>query len=288
MTWSELASVLQREYTTFTTANHQTVHIRDSGQLCVLGVAKSHPQIQSPNEVTHVSFSSSTCSLLHTEPAGKKKIGACRVRPGDEIATVRTSDGGSFRIFACMAGAVIEINRRLVDEPGLLMRAAGYLCVLQPQGSRQYPANTTAVISSCAAFRSPDEIAQVQGKRTAGGAVAGCAPMSKKQAKKTCWEFSKGTCKLGAGCRFLHETAADQIAARAARKAAAAAAVAATDAVVPVALATAPIGAAATANVATTLAAAATVSTLGLSSSTSAAALPVERALALPTDPVTF
>eukprot|EP00966_Prymnesium_polylepis_P207309 4801967-Prymnesium_polylepis.1 len=73
--WPRFPSVLQRYYETFTTSNHQSVHKNANGcapsatpcsrrphsqcsllrvrhRLCVLGIAPTHPLLQSPAEIT--------------------------------------------------------------------------------------------------------------------------------------------------------------------------------------------------------------------------------------------
>lgn len=190
--------------------------------MCVLGVALTHPCMQSPQTITSVTFTSHTSSLLHAEVKGRKKTGACVVGELDPVAIVSTSGGHSFRIYACVPGAVVEVNRRLIDDPGLLAdpSGAGHVRLLKPKGSRRYPATTRGVGEACSAFRAPDEllVPDLQGQGSKRSMQTEVVPQSRKQAKKTCWAYGKGMCK-DSRCRFLHETAAEQIAARAARKA---------------------------------------------------------------------
>lgn len=58
---------------------------------------------------------------MEAEVSGKKKGGAVFMSPRDMICSVSLSDGSSFKIFACVRGSIIEINKRLVGEPELLM-----------------------------------------------------------------------------------------------------------------------------------------------------------------------
>ena len=109
--------------------------------------------------MTKITFSQHTSNLLQAEIKGKKKEGASLVRERDPIATVHTSGGHNFTLYACVAGAVFEVNRRLVDEPGLLSNNDGssYVCVLRPKSSRRHPASATDVGVACATFKTPDE-----------------------------------------------------------------------------------------------------------------------------------
>jgi glycine cleavage system H lipoate-binding protein len=57
-------------------------------------------------------------TVLCTPPQGAVKLGA-----GDPLCRVACTDGRSFTLRACVAGQLIEVNKRLRDQPALLQTA---------------------------------------------------------------------------------------------------------------------------------------------------------------------
>eukprot|EP00965_Chrysotila_dentata_P214733 6188352-Pleurochrysis_carterae.AAC.2 len=130
--WAVFPSVLERYYTAHCTSNHQTLHVHSNG-LCLLGISPDHPKLQPPLKVTSVAFRDhDSKNLLTNDVHGKKKAGAVFLLPRDMICQVgisqakeehkacfrvTVSDGSTFVVYACVRGSVIEINRRLLDNP---------------------------------------------------------------------------------------------------------------------------------------------------------------------------
>ena len=80
--------------------------------------------------------------------SGKKKGGAVFMGPRDMICTVNVSDGSSFKMYACVRGSIIEINKRLVDEPELLSAdpQVGSRHVVPSQGWGRRPGRALGVV----------------------------------------------------------------------------------------------------------------------------------------------
>ena len=57
---------------------------------------------------------------METEVRGKKKAGAIFFLPRDMVCTVTLSDESTVTLYACIRGSVIEVNRRLLQNPELL------------------------------------------------------------------------------------------------------------------------------------------------------------------------
>jgi len=97
--------------------------------------------MQPPRVVKNVAFRThDSKNLMEAEVSGKKKGGAIFMSPRDMICTVTMDDDSSFRVYACVRGSVIEINKRLVDEPDLLGSdplGGGYIAVMLPRISEK-------------------------------------------------------------------------------------------------------------------------------------------------------
>ena len=206
--WAQYPSVLERYYNTYTTSNHQALHVHSNG-ICLLGLARTHAALQPGVRVTRVAFRDHDGkNLLATDVRGKRKNGAIFFNPRDMVCELGTSDGATHTLYACVRARVIEINRRLVDDPSLLADAhlGGYVAVLMPKIDEK-----RSIGEACMEFdhaspldapsgnlkrRQENEARWGGGKRPRGG--------------KICWEFErKGTCKFGSKCRFVHGAEVD-------------------------------------------------------------------------------
>ena len=133
--WARHPSVLKRYYTTYTTSNHQCLHVHSNG-VCVLAVAPTHPILQPPLRVTGIAYRThDSKNLMQTATAvhGKRKLGAVFILPRDMVCTATISDGSTVTFYGCVRGSVIEINQRLIDRPELLGTPEGYIAVLMPR-----------------------------------------------------------------------------------------------------------------------------------------------------------
>lgn len=135
--WPIYPSVTERYFTTYVTSNHQALHVHSNG-ICLLGLAPSHPLLApGAARITGVAFRDHDAkNLLANEVRGKRKSGAVFVLPRDLVASVTTEAGGDpLPLWACVRANVIEVNRRLIEEPELLGSAGGrgWLAVLMPK-----------------------------------------------------------------------------------------------------------------------------------------------------------
>jgi glycine cleavage system H lipoate-binding protein len=72
-------------------------------------------------------------SLTAMTVTGKRKKGALFVEADTVLAVVHTAGGAAFPVRAGVRGMVLEVNKRLLEEPGLVASApagAGYVAVL--------------------------------------------------------------------------------------------------------------------------------------------------------------
>ncbi|CAI5717459.1 unnamed protein product [Peronospora destructor] len=108
----------------------QYVHMH-SNRLCVVGVAESHPVMQ--EELVSVEFSR---NVLENHVTGKKKKGGCFMLPNTMICVLKCKSGRDFKLYSCIRGSLIEVNKRLQTEPELLKQkhqSDGYLIIIQPK-----------------------------------------------------------------------------------------------------------------------------------------------------------
>ena len=125
--WPIYPSVTERYFTTYVTSNHQALHVHSNG-ICLLGLAPSHPLLApGAARITGVAFRDHDAkNLLANGVRGKRKSGAVFVLPRDLVAPVTTEAGGDpLPLWACVRANVIEVNRRLIEEPELLGSAGG-------------------------------------------------------------------------------------------------------------------------------------------------------------------
>jgi len=200
--WAVFPSVLERYYTAHCTSNHQTLHVHSNG-LCLLGISPDHPKLQPPLKVTSVAFRDhDSKNLLTNDVHGKKKAGAVFLLPRDMICQVTVSDGSTFVVYACVRGSVIEINRRLLDNPELLgsPSGAGYLLVLAPKLDEK-----RTIGQACLDFDRETPLTEPSGnaKRKAEGKRVRTSSKRQRE-RKPCWAFQRGNCHYGDQCRFEH------------------------------------------------------------------------------------
>eukprot|EP00967_Tisochrysis_lutea_P111585 scaffold175608_cov32-Tisochrysis_lutea.AAC.2 len=204
--WAVYPSVIERYYTTYTTSNNQALHVHSNG-LCLLSLARSHPLLApGAPPLASISFRShDKKNLLSNAVRGKRKAGAIFMLPRDMVATVTTQGGAEpVTLYACMRGNIIEINRRLIDNPELLRDATGrgWLAVLMPKLAEK--STVGAALLEYDKANPLDEPSTNQKRRLEDLPVRSNRKTA-KTAAKSCWEFAqKGTCKFGTRCRFSH------------------------------------------------------------------------------------
>ena len=203
--WPVFPSVRERYYSSYTTKNHQSVHVHSNG-LCVLSIAPTHPSIQPPLRVVGVRYRSHDGkNLLKTSVSGKGKKGSIFLSERDMVCDVDVSDGSTFKMYACIRGSVIEINERLIAQPQLLGEmplSDGFVCVMMPKLVEK-----RAIGQACMEF-DHSVLTDPSGneKRRQDGLQVRSKP-NKKQKKddpRPCFSFAKGYCKWGSSCKFSH------------------------------------------------------------------------------------
>mmetsp|Transcript_23642 Transcript_23642/g.69298 ORF Transcript_23642/g.69298 Transcript_23642/m.69298 type:complete len:303 (+) Transcript_23642:32-940(+) len=213
--WPIYPSVTERYFTTYVTSNHQALHVHSNG-ICLLGLAPSHPLLApGAARITGVAFRDHDAkNLLANEVRGKRKSGAVFVLPRDLVASVTTEAGGDpLPLWACVRANVIEVNRRLIEEPELLGSAGGrgWLAVLMPKMAEKGSIGAALLeLDRTAPLRDPTgnhKRRRDQQDASAPGGDEQQPRVSRKAARRArvCWDFAEtGTCKFADKCRFRH------------------------------------------------------------------------------------
>ena len=66
---------------------------------------------------------------------GRHAQGAWPLGPDSNICRITCEDGSVYMLRSCVRGRLLEVNARLLEDPGLLTRAPdteGYVAILQP------------------------------------------------------------------------------------------------------------------------------------------------------------
>lgn len=214
--WVRYPTVLERYYKTYTTSNHQCLHIHSNG-VCILGVAPSHPMLQPPNKVTAIAYRThDSKNLMQTSVSGKKKAGAVFVLPRDMVCTVTYADAdgatNTVTLYGCVRASVVEVNHRLLANPALLGTPEGYLAVLLPKLDEK-----KGIGGALLEFEreTPLNVESTNSKRRAEGkqvrSTSSGGSKKQKTATKLCWAFAqRGSCSFGDKCRFSHYVEGEQ------------------------------------------------------------------------------
>nr|QZL12160.1 simiate [Rhagovelia obesa] len=107
-----------------------------SNGVCLLSLAPSHILMKSTHTIESVSFQvSKEINRLKNKVSGKLKHGAQKVRPVSPLLIAKLKDGSSRIINCSIAGKLLEVNERLIEEPNLMISNPddiGYIAVVLP------------------------------------------------------------------------------------------------------------------------------------------------------------
>lgn len=110
-----------------------------SNKIVVITLAPTHDLLRLKKTVSRVDFESKErnhrVSRLENQVSGKHKRGAQKVQKHSVLCSVECTDGSAYKVRACVSGKIVEINRRLLTEPGLLTSkpwSDGFVAIIQP------------------------------------------------------------------------------------------------------------------------------------------------------------
>ncbi|XP_022669283.1 protein Simiate-like isoform X2 [Varroa jacobsoni] len=106
-----------------------------SNRVGVVCLAPSHPIVRKNVCVEKVDFQiNQSLNRLDNKVTGKHKKGGQRVKKESLLCTIYAGLK-AFKIQACIPGALVEVNSRLVNEPGLLTSdpfQSGFIAIILP------------------------------------------------------------------------------------------------------------------------------------------------------------
>ncbi|CAA7410747.1 unnamed protein product [Spirodela intermedia] len=112
----------------------QYIH-RHANGLCVVGLAASHVALKEEGGVTGVDFNVGRSDRSEMKVSGKRKRNALHFEPNSAICKVNTSSN-SYVVRCCVKGSLLEVNERLIKQPGLLNSSAdreGFIAIIMPK-----------------------------------------------------------------------------------------------------------------------------------------------------------
>jgi hypothetical protein len=115
----------------------QYVHYHPN-HLCIVGIAPNHAVLNSNSPISKVTYRSngSGVNMLDIKMSGKKKSGSLKVHKNTVLCDILLENGKSYEIVAGMDGSLIEVNKRIVENPKLLVndpRYRGYIGIIFQQ-----------------------------------------------------------------------------------------------------------------------------------------------------------
>ncbi|KAL4201534.1 hypothetical protein AMTRI_Chr02g216630 [Amborella trichopoda] len=118
----------------FLKPGHDQYIYRHANGLCVIGLAPTHASL-SEGGVTSVDFNVGKSDRSEIKVTGKRKKNAQLLEPNSALCKVYASDN-IYIARCCIKGSLLEVNNRLIKEPGLLNSSAsreGYLAIIMPK-----------------------------------------------------------------------------------------------------------------------------------------------------------
>jgi len=144
--FSGTPDVISRYFTQFFFMNvdgiegHDQYIYQHSNHNCVVGMADTHPIVREGKTVTQINFKPAKLDHLSMQVKGKTKKGGHWMQEAMKLCDVTCADGSMYSFFACVKGHLIEVNKRLADDPTLLQRKArkeGYIAIIKPKWTEQ-------------------------------------------------------------------------------------------------------------------------------------------------------
>nr|QZL12161.1 simiate [Microvelia americana] len=107
-----------------------------SNGVCVISLAPSHNIVKSKLSIDSVNFQvCEDINRLNNKVSGKLKHGAQKVKPISDLLIVKLSDGSEKFVHCAIAGKLLEVNEKLIDDPSIMIREpddVGYIAIILP------------------------------------------------------------------------------------------------------------------------------------------------------------
>ncbi|XP_050237477.1 uncharacterized protein LOC126687102 [Mercurialis annua] len=119
----------------FTKPGHDQYVYRHANGLCVIGLASTHVAFKEEGGITAVDFNVGKSDRSGFKVTGKRKRNAQHFESNTALCKVCTQDA-SYIVRCCVKGSLLEVNDRLIKQPGLLNSSAdreGYIAIMMPK-----------------------------------------------------------------------------------------------------------------------------------------------------------
>ncbi|KAI4366290.1 hypothetical protein MLD38_022183 [Melastoma candidum] len=119
----------------FTKPSHDHYIYRHPNGLCVVGLAPGHAALRDEGGVKGVDFNVGKSDRSAIKVTGKRKKNAQHFEANTMLCKVSTSVD-TYVIRCCVKGSLLEVNEKLVKQPGLLNTAAdreGFIAIIMPK-----------------------------------------------------------------------------------------------------------------------------------------------------------
>ncbi|CAI0382479.1 unnamed protein product [Linum tenue] len=119
----------------FTKPGHDQYVYRHANGLCVVGLAPGHLAFKDEGGITAVDFNVGKSDRSGMKVTGKRKKNAQHFESNTAICKVNTK-ADSYIVRCCVKGSLLEVNDRLIKQPGLLNSSAdreGYVAIMMPR-----------------------------------------------------------------------------------------------------------------------------------------------------------
>ncbi|KAK9270773.1 hypothetical protein L1049_026356 [Liquidambar formosana] len=119
----------------FIKPGHDQYVYRHANGLCVIGLAPTHVAFKDEGGVTAVDFNVGKSDRSGMKVTGKRKKNAQHFESNTALCKVCTKDA-SYIVRCCVKGSLLEVNDRLIKQPGLLNSSSdreGYIAIIMPK-----------------------------------------------------------------------------------------------------------------------------------------------------------
>lgn len=119
----------------FMKAGHDQYVYRHPNGLCVVGLAPTHLAFKDEGGIISVDFNVGKTDRSGIKVTGKRKKNAQYFEPNTALCKVVTKDS-SYIVRCCVKGSLLEVNEKLMKQPGLLNSSAdreGYIAIIMPK-----------------------------------------------------------------------------------------------------------------------------------------------------------
>ncbi|XP_044475891.1 protein Abitram-like [Mangifera indica] len=119
----------------FIKPGHDQYVYRHANGLCVIGLAPTHVAFKDEGGITAVDFNVGKSDRSNFKVTGKRKKNAQHFESNTALCKVCTSNE-SYIVRCCVKGSLLEVNDRLIKQPGLLNTSAdreGYIAIIMPK-----------------------------------------------------------------------------------------------------------------------------------------------------------